>query len=150
MDRYELRRLEKAAREKDKKHLLEWATKFENQINESLRRQYNKHYQEELQDSIDNFITALAYTLHFNEDTQFNKDQLPGFMEDLFVTVEMFKTGEYKPEDYAEELKEAGIVIDVYDYTKIYRERLDKLDELIAEYDKRIKELDDNSFKNEI
>ena len=32
MDKNELRRLEKAAKEKDKKHLFEWGKQFEDQI----------------------------------------------------------------------------------------------------------------------
>ena len=63
MDRFELRRLEKAAREKDKRHLIDWAKQYEDQIEANLRKEYEKVYQEEIQNSIDNFVVALSYTL---------------------------------------------------------------------------------------
>ena len=63
LDRNELRRLEKAAREKDKKHLMEWAIAYE----DMLRKEYEKAYEDEIQNAIDNFLVAIAYTLHFNE-----------------------------------------------------------------------------------
>ena len=59
LNRNEIRRLEKAAREKDKKHLLEWAIQFE----DSIRRIFEKEYQDEIQTSVDNFMIAVAYTL---------------------------------------------------------------------------------------
>ena len=40
INRDELRRLEKAAREKDNKHLVAWAEQFEDQI----RREYEKSF----------------------------------------------------------------------------------------------------------
>ena len=39
INRNDIRRLEKAAREKDKKHLLEWADRLEQQISQDLKRQ---------------------------------------------------------------------------------------------------------------
>ena len=47
-------------------------------------------------------------------------------MDDLFVSVEMFRKGEYKPEEYEEQLKEDGIIIAKYDYDRLYRECRDK------------------------
>lgn len=47
-DRNDLRRLEKAAKEKDKSYLKQWLISYDDQI----RRIYNNVYEDELQDSI--------------------------------------------------------------------------------------------------
>ena len=113
LSRNELRRLEKAAREKDKRHLADWASQYDNQI----RMEYEKAYNEEISYSINVFLTAVAYTAHFSEETKLGKRKLSSFMEDLFVTIDMFRTGEYKPEEYKEELQKNGIYQDMYDYS---------------------------------
>lgn len=112
LNRNELRRLEKAAREKDKRHLVDWAMQYDNQI----RLEYEKAYHEEIDHSVNVFLTAVAYTAHFSEETHLGKKKLPSFMEDLFVSIDMFRTGEYKPEEYKEELEKNGIYQDMYDY----------------------------------
>ena len=113
LSRNELRRLEKAAREKDKKHLADWARQYDNQI----RLEYEKAYHEEINYSINVFLTAVAYTAHFSEETHLGKRKLPSFMEDLFVSIDMFRTGEFKPEEYKAELEKNGIYQDMYDYS---------------------------------
>ena len=113
MDRNELRRLQKAAKDKDIRKLGEWASQFEDQ----MRQEFDRAYHDELENSINNFCTAIAYTAHFSEETRLDKDKLPSFMEDLFVTIDMFRTGEYKPEEYREELEKNGIYDDTYKYT---------------------------------
>ena len=119
LNREELRRLEKAAREKDKKHLMEWAIAYDN----SVRMEYERAYEEEIQNAINNFLVAIVYTLHFNEKTHFGPKKLPDFIEDLMVTVEMYRTGEYRPDEYLEELNKCGIHFEPQDWNKIYREK---------------------------
>lgn len=116
MDRNEVRRLQKAARDNNKLALGEWATKFENGIRREFEREYEKAFQAELAASIDNFLTATAYTALFSEETHLDKDTLPSFMEDLFVTIDMFRTGEYSPEEYKNALKENGVEVEDYSY----------------------------------
>ena len=70
--------------------------------------------------SIQNFIAAIGYTLHFNEDLHLEKDELASFMDDLFVSVDLFRSGEYNPEDYTDQLKEDGIILSKYNYSKIF------------------------------
>lgn len=106
-NRSELRRLEKAAKEKDKMKLAEWAAQFE----ESMNNRYEKHFKDQLADMIDNFLLTIVYTLHFNESTKFGNKRIESFVDDLMATVENFKTGAYNPEDYKKELKEDGIKI---------------------------------------
>lgn len=113
MDRNELRRLQRAAKDKDIRKLGEWASQFE----EQMRQEFDRAYHDELENSINNFCTAIAYTAHFSEETRLDKDKLPSFMEDLFVTIDMFRTGEYKPEEYKKELEKNGVYDDAYKYT---------------------------------
>lgn len=116
INRDEIRRLEKAAREKDKKHLVEWAKKYEQQIEFIMRQFYEKMYQEEINDSINNFIFAVAYTAFFSEETNLNNETLPEFMSDLFATIDMYRTGEFTPQEYVKELSDNGFVVDDITY----------------------------------
>ena len=119
LNRDEFRNLKSFSREQMEK----WLQGYYNITYNSLRKEFNDAYKDELDSSVQNFITAIAYTLHYNDDTNLQHDELNSFMEDLFVSVEMFRKGEYKPEEYKEQLKEDGIVIAEYDYDRLYREK---------------------------
>ena len=106
-----------------KEQMERWLQGYYNITYNSLRKEFNDAYKDELDSSVQNFITAIAYTLHFNEDIHLQHDELASFMDDLFVSVEMFRKGEYNPEDYREQLREDGIEIAKYDYDKLYREK---------------------------
>ena len=119
LNRDEYRNLKSFSREQMEK----WLQGYYNVTYNSLRKEFESAYKDELDNSVQNFITAIAYTLHYNEDVHLQHDELNSFMEDLFVSVEMFRKGEYNPEDYREQLKEDGIEIAKYDYDKLYREK---------------------------
>lgn len=119
VDRNEIRRLQKAAKDGNKLALGAWATQFENQIRQELDKQYEEMYKQQLADSIDTFCIAIAYTAHFSESIRLGKKRLPEFMEDLFVTVDMFRRGEYNPNDYRKELEKCGIYFADYQYSKV-------------------------------
>lgn len=87
-NRNELRRLEKAAREKNKKHLLEWAKQFDDQV----RKEYEHAFQQELGDAIENFFLAIAYSLRFSEKTKFGRKRINEFLDDLLITIDLFRT----------------------------------------------------------
>ena len=106
----------------------------------ALRKEFNDAYKDELDSSVQNFITAIAYTLHFNDDVHLQNDELAGFMNDLFVSVDMFRKGEYKPEEYEEQLREDGIEIAKYDYDRLYREKDASYKEKYEELVKFVKE----------
>ena len=89
----------------------------------ALRKEFEDAYKDELDNSVQNFITAIAYTLHFNDDVHLQNDELASFMDDLFVSVDMFRKGEYRPEEYRDQLREDGIEIAKYDYDRLYREK---------------------------
>lgn len=142
-NRDELRRLEKAAREKDKRKLADWAMQFE----DSIRREYEKAYEDEIQNAIDNFLVAIVYTLHFNEKTRLGPKKLPDFIEDLMVTVDMYRTGEYKPDEYLEELDKCHIHFEPHDWSKIYREKEGKYQKANRETIKYLEDMMSNSHQ---
>lgn len=96
-DKNELRRLEKASKEKDKRKLIEWGLQFEDTIRQEYEKDFEETVQKELLLSINNFITAIIYTLHFNEKCKFGGKRIDDFMEDLIATVDGFKDGSYSP-----------------------------------------------------
>ena len=106
-DKNEIRRLEKAAREKDKQKLIDWGTKFEKRIVDLYEEEYIKIIQE----TINNFMLIMIYALHFNEKTKFGKKRIDDFMEDFMATVKGFSTGEFNPQEYEDMLKEDNIVL---------------------------------------
>lgn len=130
-----------------KEQMEKWLQGYYNVTYNSLRKEFNDAYKDELDSSVQNFITAIAYTLHYNEDVHLQHDELSSFMEDLFVSVEMFRKGEYRPEEYREQLKEDGIIIAEYDYDRLYREKDAPYKE---KYDKLVKFLNETKSKAKI
>ena len=70
--REELRRLEKAAKDKNKEKIKEWAVQFEDQLrnyyeseSKKVKEFYEKEYQHILSYTVNNFLIAMVYTLHF-------------------------------------------------------------------------------------
>lgn len=103
-----------------KEELERWLNTKHTIMYNTLRKEFNNAYKDELDNSIQNFIIAIGYTLHFNEDLHLEKDELASFMDDLFVSVDLFRSGEYNPEDYTDQLKEDGIILNKYNYSKIF------------------------------
>lgn len=126
-----------------KDEMSKWLNYHNLMMDNKLRKQYNDAYKDELDSSVQNFITAIAYTLHYNEDIHLQHDELASFMEDLYVSVEMFRKGEYNPEDYREQLKEDGIEIAKYDYDKLYRQHTENIKKQYLPY----KECNDKAIK---
>jgi hypothetical protein len=143
LSREEFRRLKGFSKEEMER----WLQAYYNSLYNSLRKAFNDEYKDELDSSVQNFITAIAYTLHYNEDTNLQHDELNSFMEDLFVSVELFRKGEYNPEDYREQLREDGIEIAKYDYDKLYREKDAPYKE---KYDKLMKFLEETKSKAKV
>lgn len=118
-----------------KEEMSRWLDLERSMTYNQLRREFEQAYKDELDCGVSNFLIAMWYTLHFNEDIHLKNDELASFMEDLFVSVDLFRKGEYKPEDYEKELKDDGVTFAKYDYSKLYKE-------LEAKYDGRIRELE--------
>lgn len=113
MDKEEFKRLERAMAKTNKKAnkqaLYDWGIQFEETLLEKLRIEYEKKFKKDLATSIDYFVIAINYVLHFNEKCKFGAKRLKDVMDDITATVDMFTRGEYSPEDYIKELKAAGI-----------------------------------------
>lgn len=118
-----------------KEEMSRWLDLERSMTYNQLRKEFEQAYKDELDCSVSNFLIAMWYTLHFNEDIHLKNDELASFMEDLFVSVDLFRKGEYKPEDYEKELKDDGVTFAKYDYSKLYKE-------LEAKYEGRIRELE--------
>lgn len=110
-DRNELRRLVKAARDKDLRKLADWGKQFEQSIRDEFEVAYKKSMTDELNNMIDIFILTIVYTLHFNESTMFGNKRIKSFLDDLLATIDNFNDGSYSPDEYREILKKEGIEV---------------------------------------
>jgi hypothetical protein len=95
---------------------------FYKNVDYKLRQEYDKAYEDkfniEMEKAIDTFILSIVYTLHYNEKCKFGNARIQDFMNDLFITVDCFRTGEYVPEDYQKQLEEDGIKIILHEEKK--------------------------------
>lgn len=95
---------------------------FTKHMDIKLRQEYAKFYEDkynqDLEKSIDTFVLSIVYTLHYNEKCKFGNARIQDFMNDLFITVDCFRTGEYVPEDYQKQLEEDGIKIILHEEKK--------------------------------
>lgn len=108
-DKNELRRLEKAVKDKNRAKVADWAKQFEEQVKQQYEKAFEDKFKNDLEASIEIFMIAIAYALHFNEKTKFGARRLKDFMSDLATTVDMFRTGEFNSGDYIKALAEDGI-----------------------------------------
>ena len=104
-------------RKEDRRYIKQLNTpdKMKNYLRQAefnIRREYDKKYKEDLLKAIDLVLFTVRYTLHFNEKTRFGQARIDDFMEDLVVTIDNFRTGDFNVEDYKEQLKADGIVFE--------------------------------------
>jgi len=141
LSREEIRRLQKAARDKNIIKLAEWGDQFEQSISTLLKIHYDKTYNRYLDDSFQNLLIALLYSLYYSEETVCTKENINDFMADFLSTIECFRTGEYKPDDFVKQLEADGITVDKYDYTSVYKEKQEQLTNLMKEYQQKLDNL---------
>ena len=117
MDKEEFKRLQraeaKAFKRKSKEALYDWGIQFEKTIIDKLNIEYRKQYRNQLNTSINHFIIAIAYTLHFSEETAFDNAKINELLKDVKATVEMFGNQEYSPAEYIKELEKDGIFLEI-------------------------------------
>ena len=130
LTRDEYRTIKNMSREEMSK----WIRYHNSMMSTKIQSDYQQIYDRELSNAIQNFIIAIVYTLHYNEDLHLQHDELDSFMDDLFYSVDYFRTGEYKPEDYVEQLKGDGIFIPNYDYQKLYTEYGERIEKQYTPY----------------
>ena len=110
-DTNELNRLQRCAKNKDKKEIIKWGQEFEDRLNKKYYEMYKKQYMIWLEETFKDLDTALMYTLHFNEYTKFGNKRLKSVMDDLGTTMRGFYRKEFNREEYNKMLKEDGIKI---------------------------------------
>lgn len=107
----ELNRLQRCAKNKDKKEIIKWGQEFEAMLNKKFYDIYKKQYLIWLEETFKDLDTALMYTLHFNEYTKFGNKRLKSVMDDLAITLKGFYKGEFERKDYNKMLLDDGINI---------------------------------------
>lgn len=113
-DTNELNRLQRCAKNKDKKEILKWGQDFERRIAQFYMKEYQEHYLKLYEERLKDLDTAVLYTLHFNESCKFGNKRLTGIMDDLAETIRGFYTGEYNRKEYRENLKNDGIKVEEF------------------------------------
>lgn len=91
------------------KAIEQWGKTFEDNVRAELVRIMEDEYKRYLLYSIDIFIIAIAFVLHFNEKTRFGQKRLNDVLHDITETVDLFNHGEYSPKDYVRMLEKDGI-----------------------------------------
>ena len=109
----ELNRLQRCAKNKDKKEILKWAEDFENRLSDKYRKLYNdacrKHYMEQYSKRFKEVNIALLYVLHFSESTKFGNKRLESILKDFAVTMKGFYDGDFSVEEYEKMLVDDGV-----------------------------------------
>ena len=95
----------RAIKNMSKEQMENWLQRYYDVTYNGLRKEFEIAYEDELDNSIQNFITAIGFTLHYSDEIHLQHDELASFMNDLFVSVDLFRKGEYNPDDYREQLK---------------------------------------------
>ena len=111
-DTNELNRLQRCAKNKDKKEIIKWGQDFERRLAELYRDRYKQYYIDQYAEKLKDIDTALMYTLHFSESTKFGNKRLKEVMDDLSATIRGFYLEEFTREDYRKMLREDGIRIE--------------------------------------
>lgn len=133
-----------------KEEMTKWLDYHESMLYNLLRKEFEKAYKDELDNSICNFLIAVWYTLHFNEEIHLSAEELGSFMKDLYVSVDLFRNGEYKPEDYKQQMEDDHIKFEPFDYSKLYREKENKYKRVNEDTKKFIEEWMANSEQTNI
>ena len=110
LDRSELRRLQRAAKEKDMVKIIEWAMQFEKTIQDSYNKLCQKELEKQVKTAIERYMIVIIYTLHFNEKLQFDEKTIEDFMKDVKATIKLFENEEYSLEEYKQMLKDDNIL----------------------------------------
>ena len=123
-----------------KEEMTRWLDYHETMLYNLIRKDFEQQYQAEIENSVSNFLIAVWYTLHYNEEVHLQRDELKSFMDDLYVSVDMFRKGEYTPDEYKQEMEDDGIKFSPFDYDKLYREKDGKYKKVNEETKKFIEE----------
>lgn len=112
LDTNELNRLQRCAKNKDKKEIMKWAQDFERRLAELYHKRYKEYYLGEYEERLKDIDTALLYVLHFGESTRFGNKRLKETMDDLSITIKDMHNGQFNRNEYREMLTKDGIKIE--------------------------------------
>lgn len=130
MNKDEFNRLDRAKQKADKKKsqqpLYDWAIQLEQQLSDKTKKFYDEKYNKNMRISIEWYLIAMMYVLHFNEKTKFGAKRLQDVMNDIQATAVLFGK-EYSAEDYIQQLKDDGIELSEFVKEKA-NERVERLD----------------------
>lgn len=115
----ELNRLQRCAKNKDKKEIIKWAEDFETRLSDKYRKLYKEYYNEvykeyymeQYKKRYMEVNIALLYTLHFGESTKFGNKRLENILKDFTETMREFYDNSFTVEDYTRMLIDDGIKI---------------------------------------
>lgn len=111
-DTNELNRLQRCAKNKDKREIVKWARDFERRLSELYHGRYKQYYLDELEERLKDIDTALLYVLHFGESTRFGNKRLKGTMDDLSVVIKDMHNGQFNRNELREMLVKDKIKIE--------------------------------------
>ncbi len=130
MNKDEFNRLDRAKQKADKKKsqqpLYDWAIQLEQQLSDKTKKFYDEKYNKNMRISIEWYLIAMMYVLHFNEKTKFGAKRLQDVMNDIQATAVLFGK-EYSADDYIQQLKDDGIELSEFVKEKA-NERVERLD----------------------
>lgn len=112
LDTNEINRLHRAAKNKDKKEIIKWGQQFEQTVTNYFNEYYKDKYLKKYVETLKNIDTAVMYTLHFGEATNFGNKRLKSTMDDLAIIIKGFYTGEFSRAEYRQMLKDDGIKLE--------------------------------------
>lgn len=106
----EMHRLKKVLKNEDKEQKLrDWVHGVYLQIDNRRAKEYNDFYKETLSEVIDIMNITIIYTLHFNHCCNFGEKRIADFMQDYFVTYNLFTSKELNADVLLKQLKDDGI-----------------------------------------
>ena len=108
-DTTELNRLQRCAKNKDKKEIEKWGQDIENRLNQYYYEKYKAKYLEWLNETLMDMEIAMCYVLHFNENTRFGNKRLESYLNDMAEVIRGFYRKDFSREEYKKQLEEDGI-----------------------------------------
>lgn len=113
LDTNEINRLQRAAKNKDKKEIIKWAENFEDAINDKYYNYYRKQLEEWIgrasNDIAFDWEVMMTYALHFDPKTKFGFKRTESFMDSVRELVRGLNKGEFSRDEYIQQLKEDRI-----------------------------------------
>lgn len=90
-----------------------WAKEYEKTVISEYKRQFEHSFVENLGKSINYYLIAIAFTLHFGETTKYGSKRLNSVMADIQETVDLLGRKKYTAKEYLQMLEDDGIDINV-------------------------------------